>query len=251
MTDPTEPVLRRTELTFSIEGLSAREELLLKSLVRLLSFKTQQHWLYSADSLHLRVQADSYKAQPGASICKAQQVLILGIAAMPRQGFLCLPLRAHELEVELNRIGALIGHTTLAAQPSGALDAPSVLVQISDVAEPLQGSAQKLRQWPPPHLLAQPGRVRLATLLTGRPLTLEQLQRISGHSLLDCKNFLADLAQAKLLTGGVQAQAQAHIPAAQHTQQVASSSAHAPPSAPSLFARIRLRLGLQTAGSHG
>ena len=241
---------QRHELKFSIDGLSAREELLFKNLVRLLSFKTEQSWLYSANSPHLRVQADSYKAPPGISTPSAQQVLILGMTPAQQPGFLCLPVRAHELEAELNRVGALISRAALSAKPSQTTQSPGFLGQTLISAEPTYDTAQKLRQWPSPKLLAQAGRIRLATLLTSRALTLVQLQQVSGHPLVDCKSFWRELEQARLFTT---ASVVTHVsPAALAAAAAAikSKSANKPPEL-GLLARIRLRLGLQIMGISG
>ncbi|MFS2055626.1 hypothetical protein ACEN8K_43375, partial [Variovorax sp. CT11-76] len=49
---------RRPLLSFSIEGLPARDELLFKSLVRLLDHRTHQHWAWQVEGADLRVVGD-------------------------------------------------------------------------------------------------------------------------------------------------------------------------------------------------
>ena len=48
-------IVERLTLTFCVEGLPAREELLFKSFVRLLDHLTQQHWSYQPPAAHQRI----------------------------------------------------------------------------------------------------------------------------------------------------------------------------------------------------
>jgi hypothetical protein len=233
------------ERTFSIQGLSAREELLLKSMVRLLGGKTAHHWHYSAESDQLRVRGQGYGLSPSTRQHDVQQTLILGIATTPRQGMLNLPVLAHELQAELNRIGSLIKPAAPAASSLAAAAQASPNQNDQNPADASGVAGQKLRQWPAPELLAQTGRIRLATLLTSRYMTLEQLHRISGQPWDHCKSFLQDLGRAKLLISAVQTTT--NTTPALHAKQPDKSAIRKPPPALGLLARIRMRLGLQAS----
>lgn len=237
---PTEARLENTErpqLTYSMHGFPTREVLLLKSMFRLLSHRTCHNWVYSAQSTQLRVVTEGFSpAEAEPYLGKAHQLLMLGTRAAGdwhSGGYLRLPLRANQLEGELNKIGALIQPTTsatLAAQPDwpGAKEA----------------SVLRLLRWPPAHMLRAPGRLKLATLMTGRPMSLHMLQLNSGQSMAACKNFLNDLHHARLLRD--ESQPAAALPVVTPVQRNPT-----PAVTLGLLARIRLRLGLHGAGGAG
>ena len=248
MTSAATPAIKgqRALLSFSVEGLPPREELLLKSLVRLLDHRTHQHWAWKAGQADLRVvggQASAEADDPAPAV----PVLAIGQPDPQRGGhFLALPLHADELENTLNRLGAMVVH----ARGLG-IAAPDT--HIADDEE------FRLLRWPPAALLETPARVRLATLMTGRPTSLLLLRQRSGLAPQDCLDFLADLRRAELLESARQP-----APAAVAVPPVALSTSSAPdsvppldsrpqalardPVQPGLLARIRSRLGLLTTG---
>jgi hypothetical protein len=228
--------LAKPLLTYSVHGLPVREVLMLKSMVRLLIHRTPHHWVYSAQSSQLRVMAENIPAAQAAMHAHAAQHLLtlgtLTTANHQRPGYLCLPLRASELERELNRLGVVI-NTTLQARQAAAME-----VELPGHIEPV-----RMLRWPPTHLLQAPGRLKLATLMTGQSLTVEALQLRSGQPLVACKNFLDDLQSGHLL--------QTEKPAFAATQPASALPVSRPaptPITPDLFARIRLRFGLQNPG---
>jgi hypothetical protein len=228
--------LAKPLLTYSVHGLPVREVLMLKSMVRLLIHRTPHHWVYSAQSSQLRVVAENIPAaQATTHAHAAQQLLTLGTlttANHQRQGYLCLPLRASELELELNRLGVVI-NTSLQGRQAAAMK-----VEHLGHTEPV-----RMLRWPPAHLLQAPGRLKLATLMTGQSLTVAALQLRSGQPLVTCKNFLDDLQSARLL------QIEKPALAAMQPASALPVSRPAPPATtPGLFARIRLRFGLQNPG---
>lgn len=242
----------KTELRFSVAGLPAREELLFKSMVRLLSHRTVQIWLYSPEAAQLLVCSEGHALQS-----QVPYVLTLGVAAAVREAYLMLPLRADELERELNRLGALIAHSgqsRLAHTPQ---------TTAAPIERSAANTAWRMTRWPPAQILAAPGRMHLATLMTGKPATLAWLQQHSGQTLANCQAFIDELQQASLLTphapaGHSGANQSTSRPAALHANSapapvpadtaaglssspVALNSMHANPG---LLARIRSRLGL-------
>lgn len=234
---------RRALLSFSVDQLSPRDELLLKSFVRVLDHRTHQHWHCVDSQGDLRVTGEAAGA---AEAHPAQPVLRVGQPGGGAAYALTLPLHAEELEAMLNRIGDAV------VQTRGA-PAPACGAAIRDDEE------FRLRRWPQAALLGSGDRVTLATLMSARPYTLPMLHRQSGVSLKVCGEFLHELRQAGLLHG-TPAQA---VPAAapeRAAQGLASGAPTTlPPSAgarprvaapvaqPGLLARIRARFGLQPA----
>lgn len=229
----------RIALSFSIDGLSAREELLFKSFVRILSHRTHHTWLYSpihdgreasltadltvlAEDRHLSAQRPENTA--------AKPFLVLGHINYGKQGYLCLPLNPNELELELNRQGDLI----LKNRSSPALQTPNGSGLAVGIKSSNWTGQLRLLRWPPPNLLGSTIRIRLATLMTGQPLTLIALQKRSGLPEQVCIDFVTDLNRLGLLSQ--------HFPDA---QQQAAVRPNPPVIQTGLLARIRSRLGLQ------
>ncbi len=213
------PIRHREELTFSMEGVAEREQTLFKSFVRLLDHRTHQRWSWRAEGADLRVL--------GAAASTAQQagnaaVLILGAGSSTDGHRLSLPIHADALERELNLIGSL-----LAARPS----APG----LQDAAVLLEDRVH-LARWPTTELLGSRDRIRLATLMTGRPMSLQQVEALSGVDHAACLAFVKALADAGILE---------HEPATE--SRPAPLVATTVPVQSGLLSRIRSRLGL---GAH-
>lgn len=253
MTTAAQPAPRgqRSLLSFSVEGLPPREELLFKSLVRLLDHRTHQHWDWKAGEADLRVVGEQLHA---AADAPSVPVLAVGQVDPQRGGhFLALPLHADALEQTLNRLGAMVVH----ARGLGLVAAE---------AGPGEDDAFRLLRWPPAALLEAPHRIRLATLMTGRPTSLGVLRQRSGLATQDCLDFIADLRRSGLLE---------NVPAAAPSGSFANSifpsslfpdsllPGSTPPDSrpaasrpalretvqPGLLARIRNRLGLLAPGA--
>ena len=239
---PHDALADRGARKFSVSGLNSREELVLKSFIRLLDHRTHHAWQYAPMTAELCFVAEGAKQSrlPPQQVQQIQQILMLGINSSNRLGYLQMPLRAHELEAELNRLGALIVPVNQAVQPS--LDAPSTAPDKSLEIQPM-----RMLRWPPSALLKAPGRMRLATLMTGQQMTVYSLQQRSGESLAECRAFFGELRAANLLAAapGAQLPPQAGVqivtPASPQPQQNKTST--------SLISRIRMRLGIQIGSS--
>lgn len=130
------------------------------------------------------------------------------------------PLRAERLESWLSRV-------------QQKLSAP-VTPHKAEEAAPM--ASYRLKRWPPEVLLhADASRIRLATLLSRRPLALADLSRVSGQSVERCQTFV------QLLLGFGLLEASAN-PAPPRTQPPAARVAA--PASPGLILSIRRRLGL-------
>lgn len=247
--------LKRTTLTFSVEGLTAREELLFKGYVRLLDHMTEHCWQYHEASALRRVDllvADE-QVQPTRFFQiadKLQPVLQLGVSKdVSQHFFLAWPLKPYELENELNRLGRLIGADAAHEQFEEAQkSAPA-----SAHAEPTQ-KRYRLRRWPKSSLLAEPGSIRLATLLTGKAIGIDELVFRSALPKAVCERFVATMQTADLImlpnVGSSQpalwtapAIAKPGLPA-QHERHLNQPAVKAI-AQPGLLARIRLRFGIK------
>ncbi|MET3492977.1 hypothetical protein [Variovorax boronicumulans] len=230
----------RAQLSFSTEGLPAREVILLKSLVRLLDHRTHQQWSWKAEQADLRVVGEQAPAADDAT-ARHVPVLIVGHVDPQHGHFLALPLHTDALENALNRLGALVLHAWglgIASPEAPAAD----------------GEEFRLSQWPPSALLETPARLKMATLLTGRPASLAALQQRSAATAKDCADFLAELKEAGLIeiavTGMTPPNAQtAHANAAEASSHASERHSVQPSVQPGLLARIRSRLGLLSSGS--
>ena len=235
---PHDALAHRSARKFSVSGLNSREELILKSFIRLLDHRTFHAWQYAPMTAELCFVAEGAKQSrlPTQQVQQIQQILMLGINSSNRLGYLQMPLRALELEAELNRLGSLIVPVNLTIQLS--LGAHSTSRDKSLEMQPM-----RMLRWPPSALLKAPGRMRLATLMTGQQMTVYSLQQRSGESLAECRAFFGELRAANLLAAAPGAQlppqagAQIVTPASPLPQQNRTST--------SLISRIRLRLGIQ------
>ncbi len=229
----------RATFSFSLHSLPAREELIFKSVVRLLSHKTHQLWLYypyyGTVRADLLVVAEGSIPRTSASHHGAlQHVLTLGASGRSRDFYLRLPLRADELEAELNRLGGLIQASITTSNQPAAPAQPQEL----DVAF-------RLLRWPPAALLVTRERMRLATLMTGRAVTVISLQKLSGANLQTCSEFVDELRRAGLmrdLTSQPARELEVATPPVSNTVPAQAGGQSG------LLARIRQRLGIQLFG---
>ena len=197
MTSPDMPAAIpaiREQRGYRLDGLTDRDVLVFKSMVRLLGHRTQHEWVYSPLSTELSVVADGLPAAQVASVM-AQQILTLGVHNVHRHSYLRLPVHANELEAELNRLGLMIA------------PAPKAAPALS--AEPTETRPMRMLRWPPASQLTTLSRVRLATLMSGKPMTIYELQQRSKENLAVCTAFFKDLKQMDLLVPVVTAQPQA------------------------------------------
>ena len=197
-------LFERTALSYSIEGMAPREELLFKAFLRLLDHLTHQKWCYQTPDSTAPI--DLLVAAPGGREVFAGRVgrlpptvLALNGGGDNRPGQLSWPLRPDTLEKELNRLGGLVLtlRSPVQASPSEALF--TGLAPTTHGRPGVPTDQLRLQRWPPSHLLAGPGRMRLATLLTSKAMTLDELVHRSALPRSTCKNFVNELHKAKLL----------------------------------------------------
>ena len=175
----------------------------------------------------LNASASGYRDATG----NPPHVLAFGVNKKDQTDCLCLPLYVDELLQTINRIGHTI-QLKKSAATEAALHGRSGL----------SSAFLRLERWPPAHLLSTPDRIRMASLLTGRSLVLQELQRRSGHPLAVCEAFIQDLDQAGLLQS---VQVLPHAVLVSTQAGAAESPTVASPIKSGLLDKIRARLGLR------
>jgi hypothetical protein len=169
-------------LTLRIEGVAPHDELLFKSLVRLLSYRTRHNWAFGTGSVDLRIIGEE-SLEAAAEGRKAENILWVGHLPADRSPFLQLPLHANELERLLNTLGSKV----LNRQSNLSKALPAALLHDEMVT---------LQRWPPSSLLGTPARMKLATLMTGRSISIATLALKSGTTLDECSQFCSELDRA-------------------------------------------------------
>lgn len=235
----------RRALSYSLEGMAPRDEMLFKSLVRLLDHLTVQKWIYrppSADHrADLLVVAEHYPPTVYRHPQTAMQpVLSIGKGAHGEMS-MTWPLHPLHLQATLDRLGS-------AAIVHQANDAQTPFVPVPTRGDGHATQLFRLKQWPPTNYLAGVGRMRLATLLTGRAMSLQELQQRSALSLAVCRAFVADLQKGQLVVV-TSVEAPATITVVQPHELLDLPSASVAFAKPGLLARIRAGLGIKSTRS--
>lgn len=215
---------RRANLSLRVEGVAPHDELLFKSLVRLLSYRTQHNWTFSTGAADLRILGEDLLKSEDTNA--PANVLWVGHSEQQdRSPFLHLPIHANELELLLNRLGSNILQNQATAPKAWP---PSIR----------RDEMFTLNRWPPAAMLDTPARLKLATLMTGRPLSMDTLALRSGATLNDCEMFCQALDRAGMLQRhDINAQAPSD-------RQINQDQALKVKPDLSLLARIRRRLGI-------
>ena len=234
----------RTRLTFSLEGFSPREEVLFKSLVRLLDHITIHKWIYQPASpdyrIDLLVVADGHRPtffRGGQSA--AQPVLSVGNGS-DRDMFFSWPLQPHKLSDTLNRVGGrAVDHQV---KSSAAPFMPDQAAAEGDATQLF-----RLKQWPPSNYLVGTGRMRMATLLLGREMSLSELQHRSALPLAACRAFTTELQKTDLLVVTWREAALQPARRLEPHEVLNLPSAAIAFAKPSLFDRIRAGLGMKSS----
>lgn len=201
---------------------------LVRALVQLLSRGTANfRWTFAHEAPYdaLIVDPNSADLRDPSLLTAAPALSILGPppgAASAAFTVLEWPLRAERLESWLTSVQQHVAGSEPQACPMNA-------VQVSE-------ASYRLKRWPPQELLRDPFRIRLATLLSRRQLSLAELVQVSGQEASRCQTFIQMLQGFGLLEVG----------AADAPDGGAESSSAAPPRAPQrgLIQSIRRRLGI-------
>ncbi len=206
---------------FCVSGLSARNEILLKSFVRLLQNATAQEWVYSPTGTDLVVLGSEHCAAPSArpeqetapSPSPAPPLPPRATARLwvgndrPGEPFTVpLPLHFKDVETALNHIGVwLLANPSAApaAEPAGAGPGHSNDHDHGNGNGDGDGDGEtyQLLRWPPASFLPTLERKKAATLLLKAQLDLPALARRSGMDLAECALFVQTLPFLKTTPG--------------------------------------------------
>lgn len=215
-------------LRIGVHQLPLPQAGLVRALVQLLSRGTANfRWTFAQEAPYdaLIVDPNSPDLRDPSLLPPAPALSVLGAppgAALASFTVLEWPLRAERLESWLTSVQQRV---TASAPHVG----PTTAAQGSD-------ARYRLKRWPPQELLRDAFRIRLATLLSRRHLSLAELVQISGQDSARCQTFLQMLQGFSLL----------EIRAADAPDSGMQSNAVHPPPPPQrgLIQSIRRRLGI-------
>lgn len=175
----------RPILHFALRGLSEREATLFKSLAQLIHHRTRHRWICREGDADLLVLHEELRHTPAEA---STAILHIGHQLRPADpgcGYLAIPFRAVELQECLDMLGRLVEQRRPRSSDSPRIvPAPWII---------------HLRRWPPQRLLTGPAQVRLATLITGRPMSFASLCQHSELAREICADFVRRLSEAGLL----------------------------------------------------
>ncbi len=235
---------------FAIAGLTTRDELVLKSMVRLLQSRAPQPWEYHGDKADVLFMGAHNPAQDLAMqyALKDSRLVYVGIQThSDLSSGLTLPLNPHHVEHLLKSLGAAFDgeNDQSAHQPLGAATTATSSSSPSGFATLAEGSVVSLSRWPSLGVLGgQRARSRMATLLMGKRMRIAYLARLSGEPLEVVMEFMVAAQKAGFL--------QLHVGAELVAGLKPKAEAPAPPVASAgLLSAIRQRLGLHLFGRRG
>ena len=168
---------------FYLDRVNSREIALFTSYVRVLDFRLEHQWRHQQTDAHVVIYGTAVSRDIVIEHQKnASHALFLTTHETGDQ-FLQLPLNSNEIEAKLNHIGRLIS--------------PKVNAKPSIVIDP--NEPYRLLRWPPSTMLQTADWIRLSTLMTKRPLSVNELHKHTGLALNQCRLFLEELLKHGLL----------------------------------------------------
>lgn len=174
----------RTNLSLCIEGATQHDELLLKSLLNLLNYRTTHHWTFGSGSVDLQIIGEHSSKWENETMLA--NVLWLGCTEPRQSPTLHLPIHVNEFELLLNSLGSKI----IEKQNQAHKIWPSPIRHDENFI---------LHRWPPSSMLGTSAKIKLATLMTGHPISINTLMQRSGITANDCEAFCQTLDRAGFL----------------------------------------------------
>lgn len=235
-----------TTLRLGVHRLSPAETGLIRALVRLIGSGdlADFRWEFADVPPYDALITDASSDKPGLAAVHHSHKPVLYLdtidSAIDDLDFMPRPIRADLLEVWLLRTQRLL------SDPPSSTDNDSTLNLDPSIR-------YKLRRWPPNQLLHRdPHRIRMATLLSRRPLRAAELAKAGQRPVEECRRFLSLLQQMDLLeicnsdTTATTATATATTTPQTPTPAPAQAQPPSPRPGPGLglIRSIRLRLGL-------
>ncbi|WP_432719269.1 hypothetical protein R0381_000587 [Jeongeupia wiesaeckerbachi] len=167
------------QFSYGFSRMPVRDQMVFKSIVRLLDGKTQAAWHFAeASQLDLLVQGN----EPGGESAHSARIILQVGATSAESGpgklWLHWPLRANEVFERLDQA------TRSLALPEATSGDELV----------------RLKVWPPQKLLQQDARyIKLATLLLSRAMSAAELSERSGIEQVACAGFVQQATEWGLL----------------------------------------------------
>jgi hypothetical protein len=222
--------------TYTLRQIAPRDEIVFKSVVRVLQGKTRHVWQHTdgADA-NLFVLGTQASGEQTRSADSAGHVVIQ-VCASAGTNFhgLTLPLRIADVISHLDQAGDEIASRSV--RPVGAEAS-----QIPAPVHVLFNQRVSLTRWPAPALLQRDIRyLKLATALTGQPVSITELAARTQFPLVVCQNFVDALRAVGQLRVMDEVR---DLPGQTHTAVPAAPRHKSPPVEHlGLIARIRSRL---------
>lgn len=204
--------------TYTLRQLPMRDEIVFKSVIRVLQGKTRHTWVHSdTQDAELVLLGDQLPdgAAPAATagIEKLSGRAVIHVSAHAGAGFrgLAWPLRIADVIEQLDMAGDLIAArmATQASRPAAvAVAQQQAAVHERQQPAPVQALSShvpadqrvSLSRWPEANLLQRDMRyIKLATVLTGKPVSIIELADRTHYPLQLCQNFVDALNAGALV----------------------------------------------------
>ncbi|MDO5691762.1 MAG: hypothetical protein Q4G70_04675 [Pseudomonadota bacterium] len=228
--------------------LPAAEVVLVQTLFRLYAHGDAFRWTFVTSPPYDALLVDGTTEEGLSSAVDGMAKAVLRLTRMnagDAPNTLGRPIRADRLQAWLKLVEADLLDTRATTPLDEATELGPATGDPANMAETAINPLRfKLRRWPPAALLrADPNRIRMATLLSRRPLNAAELATISQQPLQECQAFLNTLQTTGLVD--IQRDEPAATPAAGPPAKAsATPAAPAPAFARGLISGIRRRLGL-------
>lgn len=254
----------RDHISYCISGMAARDQIVFKSLMRLLAPRLAHAWIYMPKG-ELAVVGNPPNLAEGQSLQShcltmddAQTSLSIGVSSDNSMHHLRLPIQANVMEVQLNAIGAEIASVRMTGVRQAANAQSLQVMETQPQALPMLEAPPKelpltadfagklfLKRWPAQHLLRGAGHVRMATILLRPSTTMKDFLSLSGQPPEHCLQFLHELRTFEFLRIEQQVVDPLLAPAAAPVDlKLPALTPASASSGGSLLSRIRKRLGL-------
>jgi hypothetical protein len=231
----------RLQFNYAVEGLSAREELLLKSIIRLLDHRTKHTWVYDPAKADLwivdhessvpskaKYQNPLHMIRTLASLQTAEVISGASDSATGDADKSVMRLNAQNVEITLDQVGNWFGVKL------------NNLTEIDSNSD-LQAESYKLLSWPTRLIQGDVTRSRISAMMLGKPLTMKDIVSKSGCDLGICEAYVQALKAEGFIdiSKVIDSNVLEPLPAHKLLEQVTSIKQNKPLS---IFARIRNRL---------
>ncbi len=223
-------------LTFITCNVSPRDDLLLRSMIRLLNGQSKRHWRptdHGHADLCFQGAANPNDTSESALAVVAKHRVSL-VSGTPGANEIALPLHVGNVLTTLNRVADALAASALNADAPQRAPTPAARAQVEFA----------LVRWPDWSLLQQDSQfLRLATVLASRSADKQGLADRSGVSLECCQRFLTALAKEGLVRAAL-SEAEPPAPEVGGSPIVKLVAENAESAQASLWSRLRRRLGI-------